>query len=294
MHDPLSDNYQFSFKRLRGLLCHLKQSSDILLKYDGIIREQIEQGVVEPVPEESPSVNPCHYLPYHEVVRSDKATTKLRIVYDASAKSDGPSLNDCLQKGPKFNQLVFDMLLRFRVFKVAFTAEKAFLQVSVASGDRDVLRFLWVDGVQKEPPEIRAFTFTRVVFGVSSGPFLLNATLKHHLEQFSSSHPHLVECLLASTYVDDVITGADTEDETFELYTQANSIFRSGGINLRKFITNSAQLQHRINLAENTPAPNLEGAKESHPSQVDETYGEVTLGDSHGVGAEQQKVLGVP
>ena len=41
-----------------------------------------------------------HYLPYHAVVRQDKSTTKLRIVYDASAKADGPSLNECLYTGP--------------------------------------------------------------------------------------------------------------------------------------------------------------------------------------------------
>lgn len=53
-----------------------------------------------------------HYLPHHTVVHHDKLTTKLHIVYDASAGSnDSPSLNDCLQKGPKFNQLVLDLLM---------------------------------------------------------------------------------------------------------------------------------------------------------------------------------------
>ena len=65
------------------------------------------------------------------------ATTKLRVVYDASARASGPSLNDCLHKGPKFNQLILDLLLRFRSYKIALTAdiEKAFLMISV--DDRD-------------------------------------------------------------------------------------------------------------------------------------------------------------
>ena len=85
-----------------------------------------------------------HYLPHHAVGKRMKDTTKLRVVYDASARSNGPSLNDCLHAGPKFNQRIFDLLMRFRVHRIAITAdiEKAFLMISVARPDRDVLRFL--------------------------------------------------------------------------------------------------------------------------------------------------------
>ena len=61
-------------------------------------------------------------------------------------KSSGPSLNNCLHTGPKFDQKILDILLRFYSRKVALTAniEKAFLMISVAEADHDVLRFLWV------------------------------------------------------------------------------------------------------------------------------------------------------
>ena len=86
-----------------------------------------------------------HYLWHHAVVRDDKKTTKLRIVYDASARTrDMPSLNDCIYKEPKFNQLILDILPLYRGFRAPLTAdlENAFLQVSIAEADRDVLRFL--------------------------------------------------------------------------------------------------------------------------------------------------------
>ena len=113
--------------------------------------------IVEPVTETDPALNRLHYLPHHTVICTDKTTTKLHIVYDASAKSNGPSLNDCLYTGPKFNQLILDILVRFHLFKVALTAdiEKAFLMISVAEHDRDVLRFLWVDDLAKDPPDIQ-------------------------------------------------------------------------------------------------------------------------------------------
>lgn len=81
-------------------------------------------------------------IPHHPMIRKDKATTKLLIVYDASAKTNGVTLNDCLYAGPAFGQCILNILLRFRVPKVAFTVEKAFLMISVAREDRDVLWFL--------------------------------------------------------------------------------------------------------------------------------------------------------
>ena len=87
---------------------------------------------------------------HHAVVRQDKATTKLRVVYDASAKSDGLSLNDCLFVGPSLNKKIFDILLRFRMYSIIIVLadiEKAFLMVSVTETDEDALRFLWFKDV---------------------------------------------------------------------------------------------------------------------------------------------------
>lgn len=145
LHDPLPDNYQLSANRLRGLLRWLKQDPVILKEYNQIIQDQLEKGIIEAVPAEENSPKIVHYMPHHAVIHRDKSTTKVRVVYDASARTGhSPSLNDCLQKGPKFNQLIFDLLVRFRSYKIALTAdlEKAFLMVAVEEADRDVLRFI--------------------------------------------------------------------------------------------------------------------------------------------------------
>lgn len=130
-HQLLPDNHQLSLRRLRGLLRRLRQDQEVLTEYDTIIRTQIQQGIVEVVPPEE-QAEQVHYLPHHAVIRRDKKTTKLRIVYDAS----GSSLNECLHAGPKFDQKILDLLLRFRAHRVAFTAdiEKAFLMVSAKNG----------------------------------------------------------------------------------------------------------------------------------------------------------------
>ena len=65
------------------------------------------------VKENSTPLGTVHHVPHHAVVRHDKDTTKVRIVYDASARFNGPSLNDCLHVGPKFNQRINELLFRF-------------------------------------------------------------------------------------------------------------------------------------------------------------------------------------
>ena len=77
-----------------------------------MIKEQIKEGIVEVVPDPwAPVVEKVHYISHHGVIRVDKQTTKLRIVYDASAKEGGPSLNDCLYARPLFGQFIFDILV---------------------------------------------------------------------------------------------------------------------------------------------------------------------------------------
>jgi len=87
------------------------------------------------------------------------------------------------------------------------------------------------------------------VFRVSSSPFLLNATVKHHLEKFIVTHP---ETILQSIYVDDVVFGADDEESAYKLYLKSKEILRNGSFNLRKFATSCPSLQDRINRAEGT------------------------------------------
>ena len=191
----IPDNYQLSLKRLESLLKRLREDPKTLKEYDNIIHEQLDRGIIERVdPTSTGEGGRIHYLPHHAIIRRDKKTSKMRIVYDASAKSDGPCLNDCLYSGPSLAENIVDILLRFRCHPTALVGdiEKAFLMINVADVDRDVLRFLWVDNVNKDDPQIVIYRFTRVLFGVTASPFLLNGTIKHHIERYSKEDPQFV------------------------------------------------------------------------------------------------------
>ena len=127
-------------------------------------------------------------------------------MYDASAKDPGTSLNDCLHTGPSLDTLIFDILIRFRVYKVAMIAdiEKAFLNIAIAPEHRDYLRFFWVDDIRSESPNIVTLRFARLVFGLTCSPAILNAVLHQHLTQYSTIDPSFVTKVLKSLYVDDL------------------------------------------------------------------------------------------
>ena len=133
-HPILPDNYELSTRRLCNLLKRLNQDPEVLKEYDSVIKEQLKNGIVEVVRKPADGeVGKTHYVPHHAVIRRDKATTKLRVVYDASARSNGAALNDCLYTGPPLAENIFDILLRFRASRIALTGdvEKASLWLAL-------------------------------------------------------------------------------------------------------------------------------------------------------------------
>ena len=184
----------------------------------------------------------------------DRETTKLHIVFDASAKVDKAalSLNDSLEKGPNGIPHLFDILLKFRSHPIGLTAdiEKAFHQIIIEPKDRDALRFLWFSDINKDKPEIVRHQFCRLVFGLTPSPAILTETIQHHLTRYLLSEPHIVKQLAESFYVDDYTSGVYNEEEEFKLHQRAKEIMLAGGFNLQKWRTNSVLLQHRITEAE--------------------------------------------
>ena len=108
----LPDYYNMSVARLKSLKTRLDKDPKLLKAYDDVFKEQLKLGILEEVTDPG-EVGHVVYLPHREVIREDKST-KLRVVFDASASYPGfPSLNDVLYKGPCLTPLIYDMLLRF-------------------------------------------------------------------------------------------------------------------------------------------------------------------------------------
>ncbi|MCP4456771.1 MAG: DUF1759 domain-containing protein, partial [Cytophagales bacterium] len=250
----LQNNYPLAEGRFRHLKGRLERDKDLLEKYNKVIVDQIEQNIIEPA--DKPLSKSIHYIPHHPVLTPDKSTTKIRVVYDASAKPSEAmkSLNECLYKGPTLMPDLVGLLLRFRCRKIALCSdiEKAFLQLLLHPLDRDTTRFLWFqDFYEPRLNNLKIFRFARVPFGVISSPFLLNATLQHHLKLLKEASKGddervLLSNLAQNLYVDNLITGASSPLEAKNVYRGARRAFELASMNLREWYSNSVELMEII------------------------------------------------
>ena len=214
-HDILPDNYDLSLVRLNSLVKRLRKEPEIFQEYNQTFQDQLSHGIIEKVGDNTGRAGEIHYLPHQAVIRRDAMTTKLRVVFDASskAKQNLPSLNDSMYTGPPLTPEIFNILVRFRRQRIGLVAdiEKAFLNIAVDTDQRDLMRFLWIDDISADDPRIVPYRFCRVIFGMNCSPFLLNATLKYHVNGYYSTTPDLAEKLLSGLYVDDWTGGGADE-----------------------------------------------------------------------------------
>ena len=126
------------------------------------------------------------YLPHFPVVRIDKTSTKVRIVFDCSAKMDGVSLNDVIYAGPKLQQELFDVLVCFRRGPVALACDirEMYLQVEIDKKDRAVFRILWRNCESNNKPDV--YEFNRVVFGKNAAPTECQFVVQENAKRYTS------------------------------------------------------------------------------------------------------------
>ena len=255
-HPPLPNNKSASIRRLQGLVRKL-ESKNQMAQYKEIIDEQREAGIIEPA--EHQAVGNEFYIPHKPVVRPCAESTKMRVVYDASARAyDGaPSLNDCLHTGPSLQNKLWNVLVRGRFYPVALSGDlqKAFLQVRIKADDRDALRFHWQESAGAKVETLR---FTRALFGLTTSPFLLGGVIDSHLSTWEEREPETVQNLKRELYVDDLISGSTTVKKALEVKAKTSGIFEDACFHLHKWHSNSPELESDL-----APATETTYAKEN-------------------------------
>ncbi|KAF1764567.1 hypothetical protein GCK72_004516 [Caenorhabditis remanei] len=247
--EELPDNYSIAEKRLISV--GRQYSKEVLKTIDTVFQDQLEKGILEIVDaHERTGKRLVHYNPHQPVFTPTKTTTKCRVVVDGSAHfKNKPSLNDQIHQGPTILPDLMGMLLRFRSGKTAVTSdvEKAFLQVYLHEDDRDATRLLWVKDINKDftGDNIMVLRFTRVLFGLNVSPFLLAATINHHLETINDQD--MAREMSYNLYVDNLLMTTDMDPgNIIKLYSCPKETFNEMGMNLREFTTNSKELREMI------------------------------------------------
>ena len=226
-------NYRMAVGQLNSLQTHLSKNSSKFDQYNQVIREYLHNDFVEEVVD---SQVKGHYLPHHGVAKESK-TTPLRVVFNASAKSKSSdlSLNDALETGPSLTEKLASSLINLRIGKFAVIADisKAFLRIGLQAQDRDYVRFLWSDDPTSFP---KTYRFKSVLFGSTSSPFLLQATLQRH---FETCQTPMEQKLSKSFYVDNFQHSVDSEVELSEVHQLLTSCMSKAGMPLQDWNSNS-------------------------------------------------------
>ena len=197
-----------------------------------------QMGHMTPIPASEVQRENAWYLPHHAVVQA----SKLRVVFDASRRTrDGQSLNDFLFTGAPLQSDLSLVLLNWRRYLFAFTADmvKMFRQIRVKPEDQDLQRIVWAPTADSVPVHFR---LTTVTYGTACAPFLAIRTLLQLVEDEGAKFPNGAECLKSETYVDDTFAGADELSTAVQKRVELMKLLDSAGISLDKWAANHPEL----------------------------------------------------
>ncbi|CAK1595185.1 unnamed protein product [Parnassius mnemosyne] len=204
-----------------------------------------------------------YFLPHHAVLRTPES--KIRVVFDGSAPtSNGVSLNQCLHSGPKLIKGISDTLTPFCRHQVVFVADiRMMFRQSVVH--RDERRYQLILCCEKPSDPIQVFELNTTTYGLRSSPYIAMRTLLEFAERERLRYARGASILETSVYMDDICTGASTVEEALILRDELIAILKSGGYELRKWLSNSPHIlkdlpgedQQDPHLFEHPENPNL-------------------------------------
>ncbi|XP_076549214.1 uncharacterized protein LOC143306720 [Osmia lignaria lignaria] len=225
----------------------LSRDTATLRMYREFLSEYASFGHMKKADPLPPITRDCYYIPHHAVFRESSETTRLRVVFNASRRSsNGKSLNDLLLTGPKLQQVLVAILIRWRQFQFVYTAdvEKMYRQILIDPRDLDYQRILRRDSPLLPVEEYQLLTVT---YGTAPAPYLALRVLQQLAEDEDSPYPEAVSVLREQSYVDDFLSGGDSLESARQLRDQTVELLGKGGFSLRKWASNSSALLSDIN-----------------------------------------------
>ncbi|XP_043263201.1 uncharacterized protein LOC122403641 [Colletes gigas] len=236
----LGHSRQQAERRLLALERRLTKQPQIQQEYIAFMREYEELGHMTELNEEQREDG--FYLPHHAIIKESSSTTKLRVVFDGSAKTtSGLSLNDVQMAGPVVQEDLLSIVLRFRKHRYVLSADiaKMYRQIRVRKEDRRFQKIVWREN---STLPIKTYELNTVTYGTTSAPFLATRTLQCIGEIYAEDSPAASRIILEDFYVDDLLTGTDCLEEAIKLKNDVSSILATSGFELRKWATNESRI----------------------------------------------------
>ncbi|XP_052749871.1 uncharacterized protein LOC128200456 [Galleria mellonella] len=236
--DALGDSYEKAKSRFLSLERKLNKSPKYKEMYVNFMREYINLNHMTPIKEYT---QPCYFLPHHGVFREHSITTKLRVVFDASATTTtNKSLNDIQRIGPPLQNDIFSILLRFRSYKYVACAdvEKMYRQILIQNDQRTLQLILWREN---STDELVVYQLNTVTYGTASAPYLSMRCLRQLA--YETTDDVIARVIIEDFFVDDLITGDDDPVILSNICENVSTVLKSGCFPLRKWTFN-----HDVNI----------------------------------------------
>lgn len=241
-HDPftnLGESRILAERRYKSLQRRFIKNPELKTKYDAVLEEYLSLGHMTKV-NDSPSHQ--YFLPHHAVLKESSTTTKVRTVFDGSAKtSTGSSLNDCLCVGPVIQPELFDLLTNWRKFEFALSAdiEKMYRMIYVNSNHANFQTILWH---RPGTSGIEEYKLQTVSFGTSSAAYQATRAVYEVGEQIKSSDASLSSIIQNSFYVDDFFKSFSEIEAAQMVRKSISEKLGEYGFKLRKWKTNDERV----------------------------------------------------
>ncbi|GBM15133.1 hypothetical protein AVEN_242173-1 [Araneus ventricosus] len=266
--NQLGDTKGMAVSRLLAMENKFKFDSEFEKEYKGFMKEYKEAGHIS-LNKDSDSSKIEYFIPHHTVQKKDCITTKLRVVFDGLYKSpNSNSLNSVLGVGQVLQPDSFTILVRFRVNKIAFTADikQMYRQILVHPEDQNLQKIVWRNSSDSPIKEYKLYIVT---YGTSSAPFLATRCLHQLASDSQNKNPEISSIIRNSIYMDDLMAGATYNKEAIALIQKLSETLDARGFHLRKWRSNSQDVLN--NLSENLGAD--ESNVEIHPENCSKTLG---------------------
>ena len=238
--DPgvLTDNYDSAYRALKRREKKLLKEEKLKQSYNDQVLDFVNRGVLRKLTdvELQDWHGPVRYVDHHEVFKVG-STTPLRIVINSSFCDKGePSLNDILMKGPNVLTNLFEILVRWRIYPIAFTGDISKMYHNVRTGELEghLRRFLWRDCQQDRDPDI--FCFDTVTFGDRPAGCIAVSALRATADMFSCEYEQAAEVIKNDTYMDDVASGDFVLHDAKILSSKIEGIAAKGGFKFKGFV----------------------------------------------------------
>lgn len=242
---------QIALQRLNQLERKLNKDPALKEEYSKVIQEYLDLNHMEKIDKFTDTAINTFYLPHHAVIRRDKSTSKVRIVFNASSKGpNGKSLNDNMLVGPTIQQDLRQIVMRWRTHEIGFVADcvKFYRQVKVTEKCADYQRILW-----RTNGELNEYKLTRVTFGTASAPYLATKALHQLANDEETNFPIASTKTKIDYYIDDFLSGSDTLEESYEVYTQMTGLMKAGGFQLQKWASNNRKFENYVQKTYDNP-----------------------------------------